>query len=86
MTALEGERSFERFAGTLSIAVGIGGIGYAVAFVILLRTAPKAAEYFSHLFLVVGGILTTAVAAAVYRRLQQANPAAALWGLLLSVA
>jgi hypothetical protein len=83
---LDVHRAFERFAGACAIAVGAGGVGYAIAFIILLQTAPRGAEYLSNLFLLVGGLLTTPVVVAIYRRLQQTNPAVALWGLLLGIA
>src|SRR5690348_1973852 len=72
--------SFERFAGYSAIAVGVVGLVYSLAFVVL-----KAPWIYS-LCLLVGGVLTTAVLVAVYNRLRETDPSTALWGLLLGVA
>lgn len=77
---------FERFVGLVAIALGIGGVAYAVAFIVLLRTAPAGADYLSNLFLMVGGLLSGAVFVALYYRLQEIDRAFALWALLLGVA
>ncbi len=77
--------AFERFAGVVAWAVGLGGLGYAIAFVLILRSAPKPAAYASALFLLVGGVLGTAVLVALYERLRETDPGFALWGLLLGV-
>ncbi|MGQ0670636.1 MAG: hypothetical protein ACT4PO_13345 [Actinomycetota bacterium] len=79
-------RSFERFAGALAIAIGVGGLGYAVAFVFALRSTPRSADYASALFLLLGGVLGTAVLVALYGRLRDTDRAFALWGLLLGLA
>ncbi len=76
---------FERFAGLISIALGIGGIAYAVAFIVLLRTAPVGADYLSNLFLMIGGLLSGAVFVALYNRLRETDRGFALWALLLGV-
>lgn len=57
--------TFERFAGVCAILVGLGGILYAVAFVVL-----KNSLLYS-LFLLLGGLLSTAVLTAVYNRLRK---------------
>jgi hypothetical protein len=78
--------SFERFAGACAVAVGVGGVAYSISFVVLLQAEPRAAEYLTNLFLLVGGILTTAVVTALYRRLRPTEPGLALWAFLLGVA
>lgn len=75
--------SYERFAGVCAIATGVGGFSYAVAFVLILRSAPKAADTASALFLLVGGLLTIVVLVALYQRLRETDPSFALLGLLL---
>ena len=75
--------SYERFAGACAIATGVGGFSYAVAFVLILRSAPKAADTASALFLLFGGILTVIVLVALYQRLRETDPSFALLGLLL---
>lgn len=72
--------SFERFAGASAILAGITGFLYAVSFVVLRS------ELLSALFLMLGGLLTTAVLAAVYFRLRETDAAFALFALLLGIA
>ncbi|MGQ0669442.1 MAG: hypothetical protein ACT4PO_07185 [Actinomycetota bacterium] len=78
-------RAFERFAGRVAWAVGIGGLGYSIAFVLVLRSAPRSAAFAGALFLLLGGLLGTAVLVALYARLRQTDPAFALWGLALGL-
>ncbi|HEX5948356.1 MAG TPA: hypothetical protein VFZ45_02200 [Actinomycetota bacterium] len=75
--------SFQRFAGTSAFAVAAGGIAYAVAFVVAVKTDPGAAETIAALLLLVGGLLGSAVLAGLYQRIRGAEPGFALWGLLL---
>lgn len=72
--------SFERFAGVCAVLAGASGFLYAVAFVILQNAL------FSGLFLMLGGLLITAVLIAVYERLRRTEARFALWALLLGVA
>ncbi len=51
--------SFERFAGTCAVLAGVAGFLYAVAFVVLQNVL------LSGLFLMLGGLLSTAVLVAV---------------------
>ncbi|HET7478250.1 MAG TPA: hypothetical protein VFJ72_01915 [Rubrobacteraceae bacterium] len=71
---------FERFAGTCAVLTGVTGFLYAVAFVVLQNTL------LSGLFLMLGGLLTTAVLVAVYERLRRTEATFALWALLLGMA
>ena len=82
-TPIGSQDTFERFAGLCAIAAGIGGFAYAVAFVLLLRSAPKAASTASALFLLVGGLLSAVVLVALYRRLRETDPSFALLGFQL---
>jgi hypothetical protein len=79
------DRAFERFASICAFAAGIGGLGYAILFATILRGAGKPASTASALFLLVGGLLSTAVLVAVYRRLRVASPAFAVWGFVLGI-
>lgn len=79
-------RTFERFAGVCALIIGVGGIGYSIAFLVLLNRQSRAAVYAESLFLLLGGLLTTAVAVALYGRLRQVDPSFALWAALLAVA
>ena len=75
---------FERLAGLAAVAVGIGGLAYSIAFLILLyRGAPRAADVLTNVFLLVGGILASGVFVAIYERFRPADPGFALWAFLL---
>lgn len=75
--------SFQRFAGTSAFAVAAGGIAYAVAFVVAVKTESGASDTIAALLLLVGGLLGSAVLAGLYQRIRGAEPGFALWGLLL---
>jgi hypothetical protein len=79
-------RAFERFAGACAALVALGGVGYAIAFVITVGSAPRAASYASSLFLLTGGLVSLVVMIALYQRLRLTDPSFALLGLLLGVA
>jgi len=79
-------RSFERFAGASAALVAVGGVGYAIAFVITVRSAPRGAGYASAFFLLGGGLVSTVVMIALYQRLRIADPSFAMLSLLLGVA
>jgi hypothetical protein len=66
--------------------VALGGVGYAIAFVITVGSAPRAASYASSLFLLAGGLVSLVVMIALYQRLRLPDPSFALLGLLLGVA
>jgi hypothetical protein len=61
-------------------------VGYAIAFVFTVRSAPRGADYASALFLLGGGLVSTVVMIAVYQRLRITDPSFALFGLLLGAA
>ena len=79
-------RSYERFAGACAGLVALGGIGYAIAFVITVQSAPRGASYASALFLLGGGLVSVVVMIALYQRLRPTDPSFALLGLLFGVA
>src|SRR5947199_9807981 len=72
--------AFERFAGICALIVGLGGLLYAISFIILQGAL------LSDLFLMLGGLFSTAVLVALYARLRETDPAFALWALLLRIA
>jgi len=78
-------RAYERMAGTASIAAGIGGVVYSVAFLggVVAGWAPEVGIVVASLALMVGGILSVAVLVAIYRRLLESAAAVALLGLVL---
>src|SRR2546421_2012084 len=69
---------FERFAGLSAILVGITGLLYSISFVLLKN------DLLIALFLMLGGVFSTAVLVAVYNRLKETDATFALWALLLS--
>ncbi|MDP9243043.1 MAG: hypothetical protein M3O84_07700 [Actinomycetota bacterium] len=85
MERVPDDRTFERFAGVCAIVVGAGGFAYAIAFVTILNGGGKSAEKASSVFLLLGGLLSTAVLVALYERLRVRGGAFALWALLLGV-
>jgi len=79
-------RSFERSAGATAVVVGIGGLLYSIAFVIVSRSAPDAGRFLSSLFLLLGGVLGIHVMAAIYRRLREVDAGFALVGFMFAFA
>jgi hypothetical protein len=65
--------SFVRFGGVCALAAGVAGFLYAVSFVVLRSDA------LSGLFLLAGGLLTTAVFAALYEWLRPVDAPLARW-------
>lgn len=86
MIAAGSTRSFERSAGATAIVVGIGGLLYSIAFVIVSRSAPDTGRFLSSLLLLIGGVLGIHVMAAVYRRLRDVDPGFALVGFMFGFA
>src|SRR5438105_2712618 len=72
--------AFERFASICALIVGLGDLLYAISFIILKGAL------LSDLFLMLGGLFSTAVLVALYARLRETDATFALWGLLLSIA
>lgn len=72
--------SFERFAGLSAILAGIVGLLYSISFVVLKN------DLLIALFLMLGGLFSTAALVAVYNRLKETDATFALWALLLSIA
>ncbi len=76
---------FERFGGLSAFVAGLGGLAYSISFVILSKSAPQVSSVLTPLFLMLGGLLTTAVLAALYGRLRETEALFALWALLLGI-
>jgi hypothetical protein len=76
--------SFEKLAGMMAILAGIVHFLYAVAFVIISRSAPETGVLLSAIFLLVGGLLSMPALNGAYQRLQTSDPAFALYALLLT--
>ena len=79
-------RSFERSSGASAIVVGVGGLVYSVAFVIVARSAPDAGRSLSSLLLLIGGVLAIQVLSAVYLRLRDVDLGFALTGYVFGFA
>jgi hypothetical protein len=77
--------AFERFAGLCTVLAGIINFLYAVAFVIIARSAPELGGLLSALFLLLAGLLITTTITALYYRLRETEPAFALWALCLGM-
>jgi hypothetical protein len=76
---------FERFGGLCAFIAGLGGLGYSISFVIISKSAPDVSNVLSPLFLMIGGLLGTAVMLALYQRLRETEATFALWAALLGV-
>ncbi len=77
--------SFERFAGSCAIFVGVVGFCYSVAFIVVARRLPEVGSLLSALFLMLGGLLAPPVLVAIYYRLRTTDAGFALWALLLGI-
>ena len=71
--------SFEKFAGWSAILAGISGFLYSISFIVLRN------NLLSALFLLLGGLFSTAALTALYQRLRETESGFALLGLLLSL-
>jgi hypothetical protein len=71
--------SFEKFAGWGAILAGISGFLYSVSFIVLQN------DLLSALFLMLGGLFSTAALTALYQRLRGTESGFAVLGLLLSL-
>lgn len=78
--------AFERLAGLCASLAGGTTLLYAISFVVIAPSAPALGAMLSALFLILGGLLATAVYAALYGRLQKIDAGLALWALLLGAA
>jgi hypothetical protein len=78
--------SFERFAGLCAILAGIAGFLYSLAFIVIARSAPSLGGLLSALFLMLGGLLSTAAWAGLYTWLKETDAAFALLALVLGLA
>lgn len=71
--------SFETVAGRSAIFAGVSGFLYSVSFIVLRS------DFLSALFLILGGLFSTAALTALYQRLRDTESGFALLGLLLSL-
>lgn len=78
--------AFQGFAGVAAIAVGIGGLVYAILFAYIVADAPRWIHELWFLSLMLGAALSTLVTVAVYLWLRRTDEGFALWALLLGLA
>jgi hypothetical protein len=78
--------SSERFGGWCAVLAAVGGLLYALAFVVISRSNPALGGLLSALFLALNGLLAAGVMATLYERLRATHTVAALWALLLGSA
>lgn len=71
--------SFEKFAGWMAVLAGVSGFLYSIAFIVLQSNVLSA------LFLMLGGLFSTAALTALYERLRATESGFALLGLLLTL-
>jgi hypothetical protein len=76
-------RAFARFAGIASTLVGLGGLLYALLFIYIVAGAPRLVGHLWYLLLMLGGLFSVVVVAAVYRVLREVDAGLALVALLL---
>jgi len=77
--------AYERFAGWSAIAAGVIGFLYALAFIVIQRSAPALGGFLSALALTLLGFFSVAALLGAYDRLRQTDAAFALWAVLLAV-
>jgi len=70
---------FSRFAGVCGVLAGTFGLLYAVSFIVMQD------DLLSGLFLMLGGLLATAVLTALFHRVRDVDPSLALWALGLVI-
>ena len=70
---------FSRFAGVCGVLAGTFGLLYAVSFIVLQD------DLLGGLFLMLGGLLATAVLTALFHRVREGDPSLALWALGLVI-
>lgn len=81
---IERSVSFEKLAGLLAIVAGVVHFLYAVAFVIISRSAPETGALLSAIFLLVGGLFSLTALNGAYQRLKYTEAAFAMYALLLT--
>lgn len=76
--------SFEKLAGICAILAGVVHFLYALAFVVISRSAPETGVFLSALFLLLGGLLSLTAMNGAYQRLKYSEAAFAMYALLLT--
>jgi hypothetical protein len=78
--------SFARSAGLAAIAAGLAGLLYSISFVLVVRANEPLGAFLSALFLLLGGLLSTAVYVGLHETVREVDAGFARWMLVLGVA
>jgi len=76
---------FQRLGGLCAILAGIFGFLYSAAFIVVARSNPQLGNLLASLFLLLGGLSTTAAVIALFQRVQTADEGFATWGRALAI-
>lgn len=77
---------FQKYAGAVAIGAAVGGIAYAISFLVFLYNGSRGSKGTISLLLLLGGLATSAVLVALYDFVREVDPMFALWGLIIGVA
>ncbi len=78
--------SFQRFGGLCAILAAMFGFMYSLAFIVIARSNTQLGGLLASLFLLLGGLTTTAALTALFQCLQPADQGLATWGRALAIA
>lgn len=78
--------AYRAFASGSALAVAAGGLAYSISFVFISRASSSLGFGLSDLLLVIGGLLTPAVAVALYQLLSDTDGSIALLALVFAAA
>jgi hypothetical protein len=77
--------NFQRFGGLCAILAGVFGFLYSLAFIVVARSNMQLGGLLASLFLLLGGLSTTAALTALFQRVQTTDEGFATWGRALSI-
>lgn len=78
--------AYQKFAGTLAILAGVVGFLYSLSFIVISRSNATLGGMLSALFLLAGGVLSSAALVGLYKRFEASDAGFALWALVIGVA
>src|SRR5438045_3241403 len=81
-----GTPSLDRWASSFATAVGVGGLLYGLLFIWIVQGSPDWVPQVWFALLVLGGLLSVAVAVVLFQRLRPVDEGLALTSLLLGLA
>jgi hypothetical protein len=77
--------NFQQFGGLCAILAGTFGFLYSLAFIVVARSNAQLGGLLASLFLLLGGLSTTAALIALFQRVQTADEGFATWGRTLAI-